>query len=114
MFIDRALAKAKSTDGEKVGLNIKVPIGLKNEFDAVCKKNGVSMTSMMLSLIETVIDESKGIQDAKEIEFQRLLRNRISFLTEQIQYFESNVDPDYFEDYQNNQAERSKLECLLN
>lgn len=71
MLLDRALNKAKRTDEEKVGLNIKVPIGLKNEFDEVCKKNGVSMTSMMLALIETVIDEAKG--RIKELDAQSLL-----------------------------------------
>ena len=114
MFLDKALNKAKRTDEEKVGLNIKVPIGLKNEFEEVCKKHGVSMTSMMLSLIETIIDESNGIRDARDIEFQRLINNQISLLDEHIKYFEKNVDPDHFDDYKSMQAERSRLELLLN
>jgi len=57
MSLNKALMKAKRTDEEKVGLNIKVPISLKNNFDALCKKNSVSMTSMMLALIENAVDE---------------------------------------------------------
>ncbi|WP_294956989.1 hypothetical protein [Sulfurovum sp.] len=114
MFLEKALNKAKRTDEEKVGLNIKVPVGLKNEFEEVCKKHGVSMTSMMLSLIETIVDESHGIRDAKEIEFQRLLNDRISLLNEQIKHFEDNVDPEYFDNYKSMQSERSRLELLLN
>ena len=37
----------------------------KNEFEELCKKNGVSMTAMMLSFIEVVIDESKGNVERK-------------------------------------------------
>jgi len=57
VLLDKALLKAKRTDEEKVGLNIKVPVSLKNEFDALCKKHGVSMTSMMLAFIENAVEE---------------------------------------------------------
>ena len=84
MLLNKALKKAKRTDEEKVGLNIKVPIGLKNEFDEVCKNNGVSMTSMMLALIETVIDEDKGLIQDLDAEGLLALNNKIIQLQHEI------------------------------
>ena len=63
MAFQEALKKAKQSDEEKVGLNIKIPIGLKNTFDTICKKNNVSMTNMMLSLIEVAIEEYENSND---------------------------------------------------
>lgn len=87
MLLNRALSKAKRTDEEKVGLNIKVPIGLKNEFDELCKENGVSMTSMMLALIETVLDESKGHIQELDAEGLLNLHNQILKLEKEIDLY---------------------------
>jgi len=84
MLLNKALKKAKRTDEEKVGLNIKVPIGLKNEFDEVCKNNGVSMTTMMLALIETVVDEDKGLIQDLDAEGLLALNNKIIQLQHEI------------------------------
>jgi len=84
MLLNKALKKARRTDEEKVGLNIKVPIGLKNEFDEVCKNNGVSMTSMMLALIETVTDEAKGLIQDLDAEGLLALNNKIIELENEV------------------------------
>ena len=84
MLLDKALKKAKRTDEEKVGLNIKVPIGLKNDFDNLCKEHGVSMTSMMLALIETVVEESKGFYEVLDAESLLKLNNDINRLQKEI------------------------------
>jgi len=98
MLLKNALKNAKRSDEDKVGLNIKVPVSLKNEFDTLCKKHGVSMTSMMLSLMETAIDE-----DQKSSMALPIIRNAIDFqldyLNDWIRYFESEPDPDKFKDY---------------
>lgn len=67
MSLNKALMKAKRTDEEKVGLNIKVPVSLKNDFDALCKKNSVSMTSMMLAFIENALEEDTNPSDLNVI-----------------------------------------------
>ena len=84
MTLNKALVKAKRNDEEKVGLNIKIPISLKNEFDELCKNNGVSMTAMMLSLIEVAIEESRGEYDAREAMFIKLSNDKIALLEELI------------------------------
>lgn len=112
MIFDRALLRAKRTDSERVGLNIKIPVELKNEFDKVCRKHGISMTSMMLSLIETAIDESNGKYESRELELKRLLNMRIDYLNKRIKDFESDFDPEYFNDYRDNQAEKMRLESM--
>ena len=63
MAFQEALKKAKQSDEEKVGLNIKIPISLKEKFETICKKNEVSMTNMMLSLIEVAIEEYENTED---------------------------------------------------
>jgi glutathionyl-hydroquinone reductase len=58
-MLERALQKAKQGDEKKVSINFQVPISLKEEFDALCKKNSVSLTAMLNSLIEIALEESK-------------------------------------------------------
>lgn len=113
MLLKKSLQKAKRNEDEKVGLNIKVPIGMKNEFDELCKQHGVSMTSMMLSLIETIIEESRGNIDAREIEFKRLANQAIRANEEWCEHFMNNVDPDYFSIYTEKTAEIQRLGQLL-
>ncbi len=57
MDINKAYQKASLKSESKVGLNIKIPISLKDAFDEACKARGVSMTAMMLSLVELVVDD---------------------------------------------------------
>ena len=113
MLLKKALVKTKRSDGEKVGLNIKVPIEMKNEFDKQCKKHGTSMTAMMLALIETFIEESQGNYNPIEVEFVRLARLRLQELNEKIAYLKDNFDPYYADEYQAMLDERSKLYHML-
>jgi hypothetical protein len=58
-MLEKALQKAKQGDEKKVSINFQVPISLKEEFDALCKKNSVSLTAMLNSLMEVALEESK-------------------------------------------------------
>ena len=60
-MLDRALSKARRGTDEKVNINFQLPSNLKDEFENLCKSNGVSVTSMLNSLIEVAIEEHKGI-----------------------------------------------------
>ena len=108
MDIKKAFRNAKSMEEEKVGLNIKVPISLKNDFEEACKKNGTSMTSMMLSLIKMTVEEFQESQlDPAET------MARIAELEE---YFERYQGPTCREDereYYKNQYELHKLEAFM-
>ena len=59
-MLEKALQKAKQGDEKKVSINFQVPISLKEEFDALCKKNSVSLTAMLNSLMEVVLQDSKS------------------------------------------------------
>ena len=60
MGLRRALSIAKGSEERKVGLNVQFPISLKEEFEAFCKKQGVSMTGMILGLVQDTLDEANG------------------------------------------------------
>jgi len=92
MVLTSTLRKAKRTDEEKVGLSIKVPISLKNEFDDVCRKNGVSMTTMILALMEVVVDEDKGLH--QDIDAETLLK-----LNSDIKRLEQEIEEGYIINY---------------
>ncbi len=53
----KALNNARGKDQKKVGFNLQVPVDLKIEFENMCKEDGVSMTSMLNSLMEVSLEE---------------------------------------------------------
>lgn len=55
-MVKNALKIAKGTDEKRVGLNIQVPISLKDKFETFCKEHGVSMTAMMLGLMQASLE----------------------------------------------------------
>lgn len=59
-MLSKAIKLAKGTEEPKIGLSVQVPKSLKDEFENICKENNVSMSSMLLSLIQVAIDESKN------------------------------------------------------
>lgn len=58
-MLRKAIELAKGNEEPKVGLSVQVPKSLKDEFENICKENNVSMSSMLLSLIQVAVDESK-------------------------------------------------------
>jgi len=113
MLLNKALKKAKRSDGEKVGLNIKVPIEMKKEFDKACKSHDTSMTAMMLALIETFVEESQGNFDPIELELIRLAKLRLHYLDDHIETLRHDLDPDNIQEYETMITERTKLKFML-
>lgn len=108
MDIKKAFKNAKSMEEEKVGLNIKVPISLKNDFEEACKNHGVSMTSMMLSLIKMTVEEYQ--------ESQLNPAETMARIAELEEYFERYEGPTGREDereYYKNKYELEKLESFM-
>jgi len=60
-MLNRALEKAKRDGGKKIPINFQVHTELKSDFENLCKEHSVSITSMLTGLMETAIEESKGI-----------------------------------------------------
>jgi hypothetical protein len=84
-MLDRALAKARRGEDKKVNINFQLPSNLKDEFEKLCKTNGVSVTSMLNSMIEVAIEEHKGIKiDNSDI--LRLLEHQRN-LTEDLNWY---------------------------
>jgi len=54
----KARKKAQNAEQKKVGFNLQLPVGLKKDFEKLCKADGVSVTSMIVSLIEVTLEES--------------------------------------------------------
>ncbi|MDD5400240.1 MAG: hypothetical protein PHQ93_03510 [Sulfurimonas sp.] len=53
-----AIKKAQSADIKKVGFNLQIPSDLKFEFEKQCKQDNVTVTSMIISLMEVSLVES--------------------------------------------------------
>lgn len=58
-MLNKVIKLAKGTEEPKIGLSVQVPKSLKDDFENICKENNVSMSSMLLSLIQVAVDEIK-------------------------------------------------------
>lgn len=54
----QAVKMAQGAENKKVGFNLQIPNNLKAEFDYKCKQDGVTVTSMIISLMEISLAES--------------------------------------------------------
>lgn len=66
-MLNRAIELAKGNEEVKVGLSVQVPKSLKEDFETICKENGVSMSSMLLSLIQVAVAE---VQEKENLIFE--------------------------------------------
>lgn len=81
MSLKNALKFAKSASEEKMGYRFQFPISMKDDFETVCQKNGVSMTDMILGLISSAIEEDKGLSDSTTLS----IVNKIDELENEVQ-----------------------------
>lgn len=58
-MISSALSLAKGNKEKKVGISVQIPKSLKEDFEELCKKNGVSMGSMLQALVQVAVNEDK-------------------------------------------------------
>lgn len=64
MSLDSALKFAKNASAEKVPFRFQFPIDTKEEFEKLCQKHNVSLTDMILGLINSAIDEDNGLTNS--------------------------------------------------
>ncbi|MFW3441802.1 hypothetical protein ACN9J6_09740 [Aliarcobacter butzleri] len=67
MSLDSAIKFAKNASAEKVPFRFQFPVDTKQEFEDLCEKYGVSMTDMILGLIQSAIDEDKGLTNVSVV-----------------------------------------------
>ena len=79
-MLSRALSKAKKEGGKKVPINFQVPSQLKEDFEHLCKTNEVSLTSMLIALMETAIEEAQGVYFEMNPDVLITLNNKIEEL----------------------------------
>lgn len=77
-MLNKAIELAKGNEEPKVGLSVQVPKSLKDEFENICKENNVSMSSMLLSLIQVAVDEI----DEKENVILDINKSLLSIISE--------------------------------
>jgi len=58
LILDKAIELAKANDELKVGLSVQVPKSLKEDFENICKENDVSMSSILLSFIQILVNDN--------------------------------------------------------
>lgn len=57
---------------KKTLINFNVPITLRNQFDAICQKSGLTRTTVLMLLMKKHIDASSGLLSRNEIEDDNL------------------------------------------
>lgn len=67
MSLESALKFAKNANAEKVPFRFQFPVDIKQEFETLCEKHGVSMTDMLLGLINSALDEDKGLTNVSVV-----------------------------------------------
>ena len=121
-MLNEALSLAKGTDDKKVGINFQMPKFQKDEFEALCKKNGVTMTAMFLAMAQVALNQDKGISTGNTIAnntaYLRKKINDIETHFESVPYQKRNGDF-YFdesiidaEEMQNLEERKSELRFL--
>jgi len=117
-MLNRALMKAKKDGGKKVAINFQVPVDLKEQFETLCKKNQVSLTSMLIGLMETSLEESEGIYFELTPTALLSMSNKISSLSSFIDDIEKaglEHESDEIERaYKSAVSEHSRLQIIFN
>jgi len=80
----RALDLAKKEGSKKVPVNFQVYPELKEEFEILCKKNNISITAMLTALMQTAIEEAKGIYFHLDVDALMQINQRILEIDKEI------------------------------
>lgn len=121
-MLSRALDKAKKEGGKKIPINFQVPGELKEQFDNLCKKNEVSVTSMLTGLMETALEEAQGIYYDLDANSLLSMNNRLMDIEKKLNSFykqygfpfhaESVDEKDYF-NFKNLINEKERLNFIF-
>ena len=112
----RAISLAKKEGSKKVPINFQVYPELKDSFESLCRQNNVSVTSMLTALMETAIEEAKGIYFNLDV-------NALIQINQRILEIENELDSKYHweedeyvlnDEYLSDQKERAYIMSLEN
>lgn len=81
----RAISLAKKEGSKKVPINFQVYPELKDAFESLCRQNNVSLTSMLTALMETAIEEAKGIYFNLDVNALMQINQRILEIEKEIE-----------------------------
>lgn len=121
-MLQRALSKAKREGGKKVPINFQVPGELKEQFEELCKKNGVSITSMLTGLMETAIEEAQGIYYEVDASSLLSLHNRMKEINNDLEAFyqhygfpfdPAKVEDKHYFDFKNLIDEKERINHII-
>ncbi len=111
----RALDLAKKEGSKKVPVNFQVYPELKEEFETLCKTNNVSITAMLTALMQSSIEEAKGIYFNLDVNALMKVNQRILEIEKQISSMCYVVDDVWdMQDKYNNEHGRELLSSLEN
>lgn len=89
---DKILGKLNKEDSKKVVMNFNIAKDLKSSFEESCKYDGVNMSSVLIAMIETYIEE---VNESKYADVRADIK-KIEFLNKQIS--SSNATEDDIDD----------------
>ena len=55
-MLENAIKKAKGDEEQKIGVSLKMPKSFKEKLQATADKNGVSLNSLIIAMLETVYE----------------------------------------------------------
>lgn len=112
----RAISLAKKEGSKKVPINFQVYPELKDSFESLCRQNNVSVTSMLTALMETAIEEAKGIYFNLDVNALMQINQRIKEIEEELDSKHHWEGDEYVLNYEieHNQKERAYIISLEN
>jgi hypothetical protein len=112
----RAISLAKKEGSKKVPINFQVYPELKDSFESLCKKNNVSVTSMLTALMETAIEEARGIYFNLDVNALMQINQRILEVERELDSKYHWEDDEYVlnDEYLTDQKERAYIMSLEN
>ncbi|MBN2833631.1 MAG: hypothetical protein JXR48_01565 [Candidatus Delongbacteria bacterium] len=92
-MIEKAMQYAKNPVEEKIGFSFQIPVSMKQEFERVCKLNGVTMTNMLLGLIKATNEEYPDYSKydpSRLLDLQFIQRGEVEYMEKTIHTLSDN------------------------
>jgi len=96
-MIEDVVAMVKFSDNEKVAVNFKMPVGLRDKAKKVAKENSITFTDLVITSLEIVVNEKKSeyvkLLEAKQtLDFYRRKGINIQNLDDKIEALDEQID----------------------
>lgn len=115
-MFQEALQIAKGLEEDKVAFSLRVPAGLKHQFDELCSNNNISINQMIVSLMSVAVMEADGRIKSKDNDSTPSIVRKIEQLQEEADSYEAvlNNGGRYVKDEYGNEIDvQYKLDHIL-